>query len=407
MWPLANNMDKKPQRYYWQGINHKGNTFVGIREASSITSLKTELGKQGILVRKIKRANYFSAMPKLSQSAITIFCRQLATMLKAGIPLTQSFDIVANSPTSLCMRSLIEELKKEVESGRPFYEALQQRPYYFNELVCNLIACGEKSGKLEHMLDKVASYKEKIASLQQKLQKALSYPLIVVFIALSITIALLEFVVPQFQALFTSFGAELPALTQLMINLTSLLERYWLAMLMTIALLIWGLILARRYAPWFTLASDQFILKLPLIGAIISKTIIARFTQTLALCFNAGLPIVEALDAVNGISRNQVYVRAIHSIKEEVLTGQQLHLAMAKTTAFPSMAIQMIKIGEESGTLELMLIKVADFYEEGVNSSIDILMNLLEPIIMVILGLIIGGLVIAMYLPVFKLGSVV
>jgi type IV pilus assembly protein PilC len=399
-------MKKSTYHFRWQGFNHQGIKQKGIIEAASIALVKQELGNQAIRVNKISKKNDFFRS-RIKQSHITLFSRQLATMLKAGIPLIQAFDFVANSQTNHLMKSLIVNIKTEVEQGHTFSEALQKHPKFFNDLFCNLIAVGEKSGKLDLMLDKVANYKEKIESIKKRLQKALAYPFFVLLIASFVTLALLIFVVPQFESLFTGFGAELPALTRTVIYVSTLLKNYWPVILGILSALIGGFIKARQHLPWLNYASDKIILRLPILGSLFSKTIIARFAGTLAISFAAGLPLVEALGAVAGVTGNKVYAKATEQIKMELFTGQQLQIAIKNTLLFPTMVVQMVAIGEESGTLEFMLQKIADFYEEEVNASLDISINLLEPIIMAILGLIIGSLVIAMYLPIFKLGSVV
>ncbi|MBA3537824.1 MAG: type II secretion system F family protein [Tatlockia sp.] len=400
-------MKKSKHRYHWQGVDHQGVRQKGVIEAFSVALVKQELGNLPIRVKKIRKKNDFIFNSRIKQAHITLFSRQLATMLKAGIPLIQAFDFVANCQTNHLIKSLIVEIKADVEQGLTFSETLHRHPKFFNELFCNLIAVGEKSGKLDMMLDKVADYKEKIESIKKKLQKALAYPFLVLLISSFVTVAILIFVVPQFESLFTGFGAELPALTQVIINVSILLKNYWLEILVILSALIGGFIKARQRLSWLNYASDKIILRLPIIGPLFSKTIIARFARTLAIGFEAGLPLVEALGAVAGVTGNKVFTQATERIKIELFNGQPLQLAMQNTQLFPTMAVQLVAIGEESGTLELMLQKIADFYEEEVNTRLDISINLLEPIIMAILGLIIGTLVIAMYLPIFKLGSVV
>jgi type IV pilus assembly protein PilC len=398
-------MEKNKNLYYWEGIKRSGEKIHGLIETSSSAMVKTELGKQGIIWKKIwkKRMTVFT---KITPIDIIHFCRQIALMLKAGIPLIQAFDIVAYSQTNLLMKYLIAEIKKAVETGLTFSEALNKHPQLFSDLICNLVAAGEKSGKLEIMLDMVANYKEKIATIKKKIIKALTYPLVVLLIACLVSLGLLTFVVPQFAALFNSFGAELPALTRMIIYLSDLLKIYWLIIFLFFSGLSYSYVIARKHWRWFREAIDKIQLKLPLLGPVVVKAIIVRFAQTLAITFAAGLPLVDALKTVAGVTGNKVYVKASADIIENVSTGQQLHFALKNTQLFPNMVIQMIAIGEESGTLEFMLIKVANFYEEEINNAVDTLNNLLEPIIMTLLGVLVGGLVIAMYLPIFKLGSV-
>ncbi|MBA2652378.1 MAG: type II secretion system F family protein [Tatlockia sp.] len=393
--------------YCWQGINHQGIKLKGVIEATSVALVKKELGNRAIVVKKIRRKQNSLFLVKITAANITLFFRQLATMIKAGIPLIQSFDFVANSQTNFLLKYLIEEIKSDVEHGLSFSEALEKRPQFFNGLVCNLIAAGEKSGKLDLMLTKVSDYKENIEYLKRKLKKALAYPLLVLIIACFVTLALLIFVVPQFELLFRSFDAELPALTRVIIYLSTLFKTFWPIILFVILASIFAFKFARKRLSWLSYASDKMMLKIPILGSLLLKAIIARFARTLALSFAAGLSLSEALGAVAGVTGNQVYAEATEQIKLALFTGEQIHTAMKNTELFPNMVIQMVAIGEESGTLELMLNKIAECYEEEVKTSLDLSINLLEPIIMSLLGLIIGSLVIAMYLPIFKLGSVV
>ncbi len=400
-------MDKQKHRYYWEGTNHLGEKMRGIIDTTSIAIVKTELHKQGISSKRITRRNFALFTQKITVANIALFCRQTATLLNAGIPLMQSFVIVAQSQSNLSMTHLITSIKKDIESGLPLSLAFAKHPSFFNELTCNLVAIGEKSGKLEVMLNTIANYKEKIAAIKKKLTKALIYPLIVLFIACGVTFVLLTLVVPQFATLFKSFGAELPLLTRLIIQLSDFVKTNWLILLFLTGSLSYAFDRLRKR--WFRLNQgiDRLLLKCPLIGSIFSKAIIARFARTLATTCAAGLPLVEGLAAAEGITASRSYAKAIASISENVCAGQQLYVAMKKTHLFPNMVEQMVTVGEESGTLEMMLVKIADFYEDDVNNAIDILSHLLEPIILAILGLIVGGLVIAMYLPIFNLGSVV
>ncbi len=404
---MIKTMKKTKQSYYWQGINERGVKSKGIIEAASTALAKKELGNQSIQVQTLKRKIHLRFPTKITQTHITLFSRQLATMHKAGISLIQALDFVAKSQTNNSMKSLISNLKKEVAQGNNLSEAMQNYPDYFNELFCNLVAVGEKSGKLDLMLDRVARYKEKAESLKSKLRKALAYPILVLLIAFFVTFALLIYVVPQFESLFSGFGAELPALTRFVIFISSVLKNNWLTYLSLMTTFIVIFLKARQHLLGLKTFSDGIILRIPLLGSLFSKAIITRFSRTLALSFAAGLPLVDGLAAVSGVVSNKRYEKATEQIRADLFNGQQLQIAMKNTNLFPNMAVQMVAIGEESGTLELMLEKIADFYEEEVNSSLDISLNLLEPIIMSILGLIIGSLVIAMYLPIFKLGSVV
>ncbi|MBA2711781.1 MAG: type II secretion system F family protein [Tatlockia sp.] len=400
-------MNKLKQSYFWQGINERGVISQGIIEADSITLAKKELGTKAIRVKKIKRKVNPVFSKKISQADITLFSRQLATMQKAGISLTEALDFVAKSQTNLLLKSLVMGIKNEVTKGYSLSEVLLKYPNYFNELFCNLIAAGEKSGKLDVMLDRVASYNEKIELIKSKVKKALAYPLIVLLISILVTLALLIYVVPEFESLFNGFGAELPALTSLIITISRKLTNNWPIFLGFTCALIWLLLKARLRYVKLKDTIDEIILRLPILGSLLSKAIIVRFSRTLAVSFEAGLPLIESLGAVSAVVVNKIYEKATFQIRTDLFSGQPLHIAMKNTNLFPPMAVQMVAIGEESGTLGFMLEKIAIFYEEDLNSSLEISLNLLEPIMMSILGLIIGSLVIAMYLPIFKLGSVV
>ena len=396
--------------FQWTGTNSTGQKAEGFITARSLVLAKAELRKQGVTVKKIgaKRKPFFDKKnKKITQGDITIFSRQMATMIQAGIPIIQSFDIVAKGQTNQKMKTLIENIKKDVESGTTLSEALAKFPVFFNDLFCNLVDAGERSGSLDIMLDKVATYKEKVESIKKKIKKALSYPIAVLVIAFIVSAGLLTFVVPEFESLFKGFGADLPAFTQAVVSLSKIFQSYWYLILGVIFGAVFSFVYARTHSEKFALSIDVLLLKLPVIGPIIEQAAIARFTRTLAITFAAGLPLVEALDAVAGATGNIIFAKATVRIKEEISSGTQMHHAMDNSKLFPSMVIQMVAIGEESGTLEKMLGKVADFYEEAVDNAVDSLSSLLEPIIMSILGVLVGGLVIAMYLPIFKLGSVV
>lgn len=398
------------QHYQWEGINQSGEKVNGLIEARSIAIAKSELRKQGVITRKIskKRRSFFDRKNrKIKQGDITVFSRQLATMIEAGIPLVKAFEIVAKGQNNERMKKLIEEIKKDVESGLTFAETLTKHPAYFNKLFCNLVDAGEKSGSLDIMLDKVATYKEKIETIKKKIKKALTYPMAVIVIAFLVTAGLLIFVVPQFESLFAGFGADLPALTRGVINLSEFFQAYWYIIFGVSGALIYAFIYYRNHSPNFAHNIDRYLLKVPIVGGILQNAAIARFSRTLSITFAAGLPLVDALNSVSGATGNYLYAKATHQIRDEVSSGQQMQVAMAHTQLFPNMVVQMIAIGEESGALEQMLTKVADFYEEEVDNAVDSLSSLLEPVIMAILGVLVGGLVIAMYLPIFMLGSVV
>ncbi|KTD52420.1 pilus assembly protein PilC [Legionella rubrilucens] len=396
--------------YQWEGVNKAGEKVNGVIDARSLAIAKADLRKQGIITKKVvkKRKPFFDKKnKKITQGDITVFSRQMATMIEAGIPLIQSFDIVAKGQSNQKMRDLIDTIKRDVETGLTLAESLQKHPAYFNELFCNLVDAGEKSGSLEIMLDKVATYKEKIETIKKKIKKALTYPMAVLVVAFLVTTALMIFVVPQFESLFEGFGADLPAMTRMVVDMSEFFQSYWYIMFGAIGGAIYAFIYFKNHSPQFAHSIDRAMLKFPVVGPILEKAAIARFTRTLSITFAAGLPLVEALKSVSGATGNILYAKATDKIREEVSTGQQMQVAMDNTHLFPNMVIQMVAIGEESGALEQMLGKVADFYEEEVDNAVDALSSLLEPIIMSILGVLVGGLVVAMYLPIFKLGSAV
>lgn len=396
--------------FEYQGINRQGQKIIGIIEAKNSMIAKAELRKQGVITTKInkQRQSLFSkGNRKITSVDITVFSRQLSTMISAGIPIVQSLEIVADGQTNLKLRKLIEDVKYCIETGHTFAEALSKHPAYFNELFCNLIDAGEKSGTLDVMMDKVASYKEKVETIKKKIKKALTYPIAVLVVALCVTAGLLIYVVPQFQTLFKSFGANLPAMTQAVITMSEFFQAYWYFIFGGLALAVTGFVYGLKNSKPFANGVDKAMLKFPVLGPIIKNAAIARFTRTLSITFAAGLPLIDALTAVAGSTGNYVYSSATEKIKEEIATGQQLHISMKNTNVFPNMVIQMICVGEESGSLEKMLGKAADFYEEEVNASVDALSTLLEPIIMSILGILVGGLVVSMYLPIFKLGAAI
>lgn len=406
-------MDKSTSaniQYQWQGINRAGQKVNGIIDAKSIAVAKADLHKQGITTKKIvkKRKPFFDKKnKKITQGDITIFSRQLATMIESGIPLIQAFDIVSKGQSNQRVKKLIETIKKDVETGLTLAESLKKHPAYFNALFCNLVEAGEKSGSLEIMLNKVATYKEKVETIKKKIKKALTYPMAVLVIAFVVTAALLIFVVPQFESLFKGFGADLPALTRAVITMSEFFQSYWYIIFGVLLAAIYSFAYTIKRSPQFAQTIDRLLLKMPIVGTILEKAAIARFSRTLSITFAAGLPLVEALKSVAGATGNILYAKGTDKIRDEVSTGQQMQVAMENTHLFPNMVVQMVAIGEESGTLEKMLSKVADFYEEEVDNAVDALSSLLEPMIMSILGILVGGLVIAMYLPIFKLGSVV
>lgn len=400
----------KTSIYTWKGVDKQGRPTSGESQGVSQALVKAQLRKQGITPKTVKKKAkplFGSGGKAITPADIAIFTRQLATMLKAGVPLVQSFDIVAESLDNPSMGELVHSIKNEVASGSGFAVSLTKHPKYFDELFCNLVASGEQSGTLETMLERVATYKEKSEQLKAKIKKALTYPIAVLVIAMIVTGILLIKVVPQFAETFSNFGSELPAFTLFVLGISEFTQEWWLIMLITIIASLFLFKEAVARSPAVALAADKLVLRIPVVGDIIYNSIMARFSRTLATTFAAGVPLVDALEAVSGTAGNIIYKNAIKGIRDSVITGQQLNVSIRATGLFPNMLMQMVAIGEESGALDSMLEKVATFYEEAVDNSVDNLTALLEPFIMAILGVLVGGLMIAMYLPIFLLGSVV
>ncbi len=408
---MAQATAKKPKltTFQWEGVDKKGKKIKGEMDAASVAFVNAMLRRQGISpVRVKKRAvALFSVKKKITPKDVSIFTRQLATMVSAGIPLAQAFEIVGKGHENPSMRALITAVRTDIESGTSMTDSLSKHPLYFDELYCNLVRAGEAAGILDAILDKLAIYKEKIESIKGKIKSALFYPTAVIVVAFLITSVLMIFVIPQFESLFKGFGADLPAFTKLVIDISDVFKSYWWAIFGSIigSVMFFGYSYKRSMKMQHTM--DRLLLHAPIIGEIIRKATIARFTRTLATMFAAGVPLVEALDSVAGASGNRVYFDATMDIKAEVTTGTQLQAAMAATELFPNMVVQMVAIGEESGELDSMLNKVADIYEQEVDDAVAGLSSLLEPIIMAFLGVVIGGLVVAMYLPIFKLAATV
>ena len=402
---------KKPKfdAYNWEGVDKAGKKVRGEMEAASVAFVNATLRRQGINPVKVskRRASAFKFKKKITPKDIAIFTRQLATMLQSGIPVAQAFDIVGKGSENPSLQELIMSIKHDVETGTNLTQALAKHPLYFDSLYCNLVAAGEQAGILDGILDKLAVYKEKIEAIKGKIKSALFYPTAVIVVAFIITAILLVFVIPQFEDLFKGFGADLPALTRMVIDLSRAFQEWWHIIIGGIigAVVFTGYTYRRSIKMQHTM--DRLLLRAPVIGEIIKKATIARFSRTLATMFAAGVPLVEALDSVAGASGNRVYYEGTLAIKADVSTGMQLQVAMNSTGLFPNMVIQMVAIGEESGELDAMLSKVADFYEREVDDAVAGLSSLLEPIIMAFLGVVIGGLVIAMYLPIFKLAATV
>jgi type IV pilus assembly protein PilC len=395
--------------YAWEGTDRKGSKITGELSGQNPALVKAQLRKQGINPGKVRKksVSLLSLGKRIKAQDIALFTRQMATMMKAGVPLLQSFDIIGEGFENPAMRKLVDEVKQEVAAGNSFATALRKKPQYFDELYCNLVDAGEQSGALDTLLERVATYKEKSERLKAKIKKAMTYPTAVVLVAAVVTGILLVKVVPQFQSVFKGFGAELPAFTLMVISLSEFMQQWWWALLglMVVAIFVTRHGLKKSQA--LRDRRDTWLLKLPLVGTLMYKSAVARFARTLSTTFAAGVPLVEALDSVAGATGNVVFKRAVLRIRQDVATGMQLNFAMRTTGVFPNMAVQMTAIGEESGALDEMLDKVAGFYEEEVDNMVDNLTSLMEPFIMVVLGVIVGGLVVAMYLPIFQLGSAI
>jgi type IV pilus assembly protein PilC len=389
-------------------MDKKGNRVSGKSLAPDETALRADLRRQGIAVNRIKKQSQaMRSGGKVQPADIAVFSRQLATMLAAGIPLVQSFEIVANGNEKPAMQKLVLDVKQDVEGGTSLHEALARHPLYFDDLFVNLVEAGEQAGALETLLDKIATYKEKTEALKKKVKKALFYPAAVMGVAIIVTCILLIFVIPQFEELFKGFGADLPAFTQWVIDLSRSLQNNGLYIAVVVAGAVATFIYFKKRSKAMREWMDRMSLKLPVIGPILYKGAIARFARTLSTMFAAGVPLVEALESVAGATGNIVFENAVMRMRDEVATGQRLQRAMENTGLFPNMVIQMIAVGEEAGALDAMSGKVATFYEAEVDNAVDAMSSLLEPLIMAILGVLVGGLVIAMYLPIFKLGAVV
>jgi type IV pilus assembly protein PilC len=393
--------------FAWEGRDKRGARIKGKSLAPDEQTLRAELRRQGVAPSKIRKQRQGRRGGNPNPGDIAIFARQLATMLAAGIPLVQAFEIVANGNDKPAMQKLILDIKADVEGGTSLHEALAKHPLYFDDLFVNLVEAGEQAGALESLLDKVATYKEKTEALKKKVKKALFYPAAVLVVAVIVTIVLLVFVIPQFESLYKGFGADLPAFTQFVIHISNVVQHDGFYMAMVVGGLIFAFGYFKKRSRAMREVLDRLLLKLPVIGPILNKAAIARYARTLSTMFSAGVPLVEALDSVAGATGNIVYETAVKRMRDEVATGQRLQRAMESTGLFPNMVNQMIAVGEESGSLDDMSAKVATFYEAEVDNAVDAMSSLLEPLIMLVLGVLVGGLVIAMYLPIFKLASVV
>lgn len=396
--------------FIWEGIDKQGVKTKGEMSAKSETVARADLRRTGIRVIKIKpkpKPLFSPRTKKITPGDIAVFARQLATMLEAGVPLVQSFDIIGKGHENPSMQTMLLSIKTDIEGGDTLAQALSKKNLYFDELFCNLVAAGEQAGVLETLLDKIATYKEKTESIKKKIKKALTYPIAVLVVAFIVTAILLIFVVPVFEDLFKSFGADLPSFTKFVIGLSEWAQEWWWVVIGIIAVCGYVFNYFKKRSHAFNHFLDRTMLKIPVIGMILDKSAIARFSRTLATMSAAGVPLVEALSSVAGATGNIIYHDAVMKMRDDVSTGQQLQFSMTQAQLFPHMVIQMVAIGEESGSIDAMLDKVADFYEEEVDNLVDNPSSLMEPLIMVILGVLVGGLIVAMYLPIFKLGAAI
>jgi type IV pilus assembly protein PilC len=405
---ISATASKKETQFLWEGKDKRGNKVRGKSLAASEATLRADLRRQGVAATRVKtQGRSFRSGGKVSNEDIAVFSRQLATMMSAGIPMVQAFEIIGNGHEKPAMQKLVLDVKANIEGGSTLHESLAKFPLYFDSLFVNLVEAGEQAGALESLLDKIATYKEKTEALKKKIKKALFYPIAVLCVAVIVSIILLIFVIPQFEELFKGFGADLPAFTQMVVNLSRFVQHqgWWLACVIGGSIYAFFYFLKRSKRMQLTF--DRILLKFPIIGPILQKAAIARFARTLSTMFAAGVPLVEAMQSVAGATGNIVYEEAVLRMKDEVATGQRLQRAMENTGLFPNMVVQMIAVGEESGSLDTMSGKVAEFYEAEVDNAVDGMSSLLEPLIMAVLGVLVGGMVIAMYLPIFKLGQVV
>ena len=399
-----------PITFLWTGRDKRGVKLKGQQIATNPNLVRAELRRQGISPIRVKKKpkDLFGGVGgRVTPKDISVFSRQLATMLKSGVPLVTSFQIIAGGVKKPKMRIMVDKIRAEVEGGSSLFEAMSQHPVQFDELYTNLIKAGESAGVLDTILDEIATYKERIESIKGKIKKALYYPIAVIGVAIIVSAILLIYVIPQFEDIFASFGAALPAFTQLIIDASRWLRSNGLFALFGIIAVITAFIMAKKRSIRFAHAIDRISLKIPIVGDILEKSAIARFCRTLAITFAAGVPLVDALQIVSGATGNIVFNNAAKRIREDIAVGHQLQLAMQQTNVFPNMVIQMAAIGEEAGSLDEMLLKVAEAYEEEVNNAVDALSSLLEPLIIVFIGFIVGGMVIAMYLPIFKMAAVI
>lgn len=404
-------MTGETQTYNWSGINKEGKRVKGVLQSSDLKSAHLELNRMGIEIISLEpkytifNSGNLAMQKKIKPQEILLFTRYMSTMLAAGLPILQTLDIIAHDQDNLTMKNLIITIKSNIESGKTLADSFRQHPKQFGDLYCSLVKAGEISGTLDKTLHRLALYLERTEQLKRKIKKALVYPATIVAVAVVVSLVLLLFVVPQFQALFKSFGAQLPWFTMMVVNFSHFLRTYWWLLLIALASAIFGLRVLFRRSEKANLIFDRFILRVYIIGPVLRNGIIARFTRTLATTVESGMPIIESMKAMAPIMGNRIYAEAIMKICDDIASGNQLSTSMRETGMFPNMAVQMIAVGEASGALANMLNKVADYYEEEVNTTVDNLSSLLEPLIMMVLGIVVGGFVIAMYLPIFRLGS--
>ena len=400
---------KKLESYVWSGKDRRGNKAKGELSGVSLALIKAQLRKQGIAPDKVKKKSkpLFGGSKKITRFDVAMLTRQLATMMKAGVPLVQSFDIVADGLENRGLQELVMSVRNDIASGTSFAESLRKHPRQFDDLYCNLVDSGEKSGALEKMLDRIATYMEKTEILKRKVKKAMTYPIAVVVVAIVVTAILLVKVVPQFESLFNGFGAELPVFTQMVVRLSEWMQTWWFIVLMGIVGAVVLFKESKRRSPKFSDIVDKYVLKVPIMGEILDKSAVAKFGRVLSTTFAAGVPLIDALESVAGATGNAVYRDAVMRIRNDVSGGTQLQASMRTQDVFPVMAVQLTAIGEESGNLDEMLEKVAEHYEAVVDDMVDNLTALMEPMIMSVLGVLVGGLIIAMYLPIFQMGQVV
>ena len=393
--------------FVWEGVDKTGKKVKGEMLAGGEAMVRQILRRQGITVQKVRKQSAFARTRSITEKDVTLFTRQLATMLKAGVPLLQAFDIAARSHSNPSLQRLLGEIKGDVEAGTSMSQAFRKHPKYFDGLYCNLVYAGEQAGILDGVLDRIATYKEKMLALKGKIKSALFYPVIVIVIAFLITAGIMLFVIPAFKDLYGQSGADLPALTLLVLHVSDVFTEWWYLIFGGIIALIVGVMQALRRSPKFRALVDKWSLQAPVFGSLIEKATVARWSRTFSSMFAAGVPMVEALDSVAGAAGNAVFAEATQKIRNDVSTGVSLAASLQFAKVFPNMLIQMVAIGEESGSLDTMLTRVADYYEREVDDAVAGLSSLMEPMIMVVLGAIIGTIVIAMYLPIFKMGSVV